>query len=505
MSTFPTSKRNPSMGLLRVDTKLAHHHDHNSPMGELLTPESSICDGRRSSIASSHYSFESIGSLTSSHPSSVSSYSSTEPSTPLQHGLPMHFSFIATGTPFEDFSLTSRHQDHKPAYPERQMTLRSSPPTADSAFDFRPDPEWEYLPSQRQTESLPQLSSYANDRMMPASGDFASAVGACMNHAPQTFDQHAMNDPFSYPRYMEPYQTSAQLGIGNDIPNNFQYTSNAVGSNAYWPTSLGAVLPSSTRFHESTIEPKETVIEDAGPEDDAYLDESERPESGMVSPCNNPYLVKDEESLSDQESSWGGSAAGKRVVNRYGARFISRYGAKGLKKEDSTTGCPRRQQRSGPSNRRRAKDGNTQTYSRNFNGARVKISIEQSRKSLKYACGFVKPDGTLCLSAFVRVEHLKRHTGTHNGEKPYICPVRSCSKGFGRRDNWRDHLRTHLSETQAGRNDRIDFEELKNLLMVSEEEEEAKKTIRSLSDWKASGGHLLQKGTGQNRNIRARL
>ena len=80
--------------------------------------------------------------------------------------------------------------------------------------------------------------------------------------------------------------------------------------------------------------------------------------------------------------------------------------------------------------------------------------------------------GQLCGKGFARHEHLKRHVKTHDGEAKFYCPLDlswDCSKTFGfpnpkedpkigplgRKDNWRDHLKTHLRYSAAGRNKRL--------------------------------------------------
>jgi hypothetical protein len=113
----------------------------------------------------------------------------------------------------------------------------------------------------------------------------------------------------------------------------------------------------------------------------------------------------------------------------------------------------------------------------------------------RHECYFEYPDGTVCQKKFQRVEHLRRHLFTHTGGPYVFCPVPECKKntegfGGGRKDNLRQHFKTHLRQTSTSRNDRRSFDEFYTLLRRTFPEEEAEKSIGKLEEWRLEGGHL---------------
>lgn len=74
-----------------------------------------------------------------------------------------------------------------------------------------------------------------------------------------------------------------------------------------------------------------------------------------------------------------------------------------------------------------------------YRGRGRKSQVERvNLKERPFVCK--EPD---CLSAFKRLEHLKRHMKRHTGEKPYKCPFPGCLKAFSRSDNLSQHFRIH--------------------------------------------------------------
>ncbi|KAJ5160415.1 uncharacterized protein N7482_007419 [Penicillium canariense] len=61
----------------------------------------------------------------------------------------------------------------------------------------------------------------------------------------------------------------------------------------------------------------------------------------------------------------------------------------------------------------------------------------------KYPCPYAASHG--CLASFTTSGHAARHGKKHTGEKSVHCPI--CNKAFTRKDNMKQHIRTHRTQS----------------------------------------------------------
>ncbi|EPS32174.1 hypothetical protein POX_d05661 [Penicillium oxalicum] len=62
----------------------------------------------------------------------------------------------------------------------------------------------------------------------------------------------------------------------------------------------------------------------------------------------------------------------------------------------------------------------------------------------KYPCPYARSHG--CTSTFTTSGHAARHGKKHTGEKSVHCPI--CNKAFTRKDNMKQHIRTHRARSR---------------------------------------------------------
>jgi hypothetical protein len=492
MSTILLPRRNPGMGYLRLETAdLRRPAADSPPQGGLLTP-SSACDRRRSSITSSNWSFVSQVSATPSQSSSIASFqSSQEPSTPPQYEELMNFAFVGSETPYDGFAQESESSQQKVEYLESHLVLQSSPVPGDESLNLHSKADWVDV---RQQYSHQQRLQF--DGMIPASVGIHSSVTSDSNHG---------LDESPWTRTWIQQQPTSTLSPEQRCGNDSYQTPLHQDMNALYdfPPATCMILPSSNYINGTTIAPTEMLMEDTSPISDHHFEDFHCQEGGLLTPSSecdfSPRFysteVKHEQSMSDSEDEWRSPSSRTMIVQR--------SGAKGLKREERAIDDgdgPRKVKKSVSKRRNRS---TTTTYSTHPN-ANLVITVQKVKSSKKFTCGFRLPTGSFCTRPFDRSEHLKRHRETHEGQRRFRCPVppeMKCGKLFGRRDNWSAHLRTHLSEADAGRNERMRFGEMFAVLREKEESEEAEKSIRSLLGWKAKGGHLKPAPTTTRRQF----
>lgn len=111
--------------------------------------------------------------------------------------------------------------------------------------------------------------------------------------------------------------------------------------------------------------------------------------------------------------------------------------------------------------------------------------VKMSTSSLKpFRCDMIGAGGVQCSSKFKRGEHLIRHKLSHSGEK-IDCVFDDCkTKKIGpRSDNACDHYRTHLRGGTTSRNTKLEWPDLKHLLMTRLDRKESKPMIENLTRW----------------------
>ncbi|KAK1150210.1 transcriptional repressor [Aspergillus melleus] len=76
-------------------------------------------------------------------------------------------------------------------------------------------------------------------------------------------------------------------------------------------------------------------------------------------------------------------------------------------------------------------------------GSKDTTAARGTRKN-KYPCPFAASHG--CSATFTTSGHAARHGKKHTGEKSVHCPI--CNKAFTRKDNMKQHIRTHRTHSE---------------------------------------------------------
>lgn len=434
--------------------------DHSSPISRFGTPMSSQCEGRRPSLG---WSFLAGPLSHPSHPSSIASFrSSHEPHTPPPYAMPVEFTINANES-CENFSIPVQT---KPTYHESQLVQDS---TMNGAFETQPEAEWFY--TQRSTDStMNRLPFYGNEAMIPTSGYYNPTLGPDLHHETnfQTEQQALGNSSYSSP------WSPQQAVISYPAVESFE-----------WQQPMRPLA--------STIVQTDVVRDRDILHQDSHLQGYQECHSEIHSP-RDYYALSHKDIGSHYKSEPSLSEQGDETWTPHSKMMTPDFG---IKKERRSSTKDRRST-SGKRRSRITKSTPEQTVK--FNNGFVDLQRQPIRNSKKHVCRYILENGQVCATGFERVEHLRRHEQIHLSTRPFVCPLHldpefKCNKTFGRRDNWRDHLRTHISDTTSGRNDRTSFSTMFRLLRDSEDAEEAEKTINMLLKWKGRGGN--KKNTSQ--------
>ncbi|KAL4893929.1 hypothetical protein BDV59DRAFT_18644 [Aspergillus ambiguus] len=79
----------------------------------------------------------------------------------------------------------------------------------------------------------------------------------------------------------------------------------------------------------------------------------------------------------------------------------------------------------------------------------TKDALAPKPRKNKYPCPFAASHG--CSATFTTSGHAARHGKKHTGEKSVHCPI--CNKAFTRKDNMKQHIRTHRTHSEEMQSD----------------------------------------------------
>ncbi|KAF2665686.1 hypothetical protein BT63DRAFT_459264 [Microthyrium microscopicum] len=469
------AKRYSGPGLLSLNTDVDTESKRPlSPVG-LLTPLSAT--SRRTSNFSSTWS-----SASSSQGSSGSSFQSQEPTTPPYHGMPVSPYMMVPSQelekPFDHIDMISSPLHSRMLNSSREHT--STP--AWTSLSFRDHDIHDQLPSSYSTHSAiqaPQLTNIYGSQFLPRTEDTTRLNSAF----PKNWNDDEFNSQISA---SGSYPNSAFVGpLLNSSPLP-SYGHSVNGS--HWPP----VSHSYSLNSSSTIVPSQTLMDPV--EAKSMMDTDSGSEMHFRSPSHQTY------SHSYQSSTLADDGLDSSIIMDHEADHTdSSMSAANY----TPTRRSQEEKRAHRIQRKRIKkqkenQASLLEHHPQYRGLPIDVNMPAPKR---HECDFTTSDGDICGKKFQRVEHLKRHMDTHSGEIFYYCPAPNCGKRFqGRKDNLREHFKTHLRGSPTSRNSNFSLPEFYTFLYEKFDHEEAQKFVAKLQKWAAGGGQTRQEaGTGGRR------
>jgi hypothetical protein len=474
MSELAITTSDPDLGHnLRVKTEFC---GISASQHGLLTPISANYDQCRSSVSSSTWSFLSQASSSGSHPSSVSSFHSTqEPTTPPNHTSSAEYAIVGS-----DLSVSSASSgDGKCDFKENSFDQTLSLPSHASGYYgnlvLSSNPDWSFPYRQSDAALRPQ---HAINGMMPAAVDFSTDFEASL--IPRAGELGIQTSD-----YFMPYSTA----LAPAFRTRHALCEPAPRNDSYAPYNMQFSSPSSW-VDASTIVPTQTIVDVPAAvctpgfsETEFHSPASSGPKESVL--FHNFRREIDVSDLDlDHKMDFSDHSPSRQSYKA--TYFESKTGSKVIKKQKKPPAVSRRNK-------------GKSAYSQRYKGRDLKIPIDLPSNRKRYECQYTHPEGDkYCGKKFQRVEHLRRHWDTHTGTNWYSCPDPECEKKFrSRADNLREHFKTHLRETSAKRNISRTFEEFYAYIRAEQSSEEADKNIAKLEKWRADGGHLQSENVQQ--------
>ena len=404
------------------------------------------------------------------------------PSTPCSQGFPSHdeVAFPECQIAFDEMAGDENlHSESPGCYQRTPMPYRFGVETSGPDRTVHADAEWQYWdqPDFQRSNAL-RLSCNNHNGMMPASGDFSSALESSLSvHSSSRNLQQMVNSaplPGMWPpQHMDPLHGLPSISFNNLIPSHEDRVYND------WVSvhlSNQAVTMEEAIPH--TISPADAFMDVEG-KNYVLVGQDDLCDGMGVSPPSTPDCVDADSDVAsvkvECDSPLGRQHSLRRAKKRldYG---VSSTGGKTVKKERRSPSGTTRRKRENRCLQRFIESNGTQIEYRVVDGIEKpdgSISIKGQSQQKKLPCQ--KPG---CTKVFQRAEHLNRHMKTHSGEKHFTCPI--CDRDFNRNDNRGAHYLTHVERAKQGRNKSFSMEKLREKIWEVHEPQEAAKLIEKL-------------------------